>query len=126
MFPIKRFQTMSSINLTQRQKPDKRKELRHTLTLPVKVAGADCHSRPWNEVTETLNVSSGGVALHLTRRVMIGDIVFLELALPSRLQKNRQPSPIYKTYALVRYVELRRGGKQIVRLQFLQRFNDRH
>jgi hypothetical protein len=90
------------------------------MTLPVRVAGADCHKRPWSELAETVNVSSGGVALRLSQKVMTGDILFVELALPTRFQKNPDQSGSYKTYALVRYIEMRTCGQQVVRLQFLR------
>lgn len=114
------FHATTSDNLRRRQRADRRKELRHTMTLPVKVVGADCHNRQWSELSETINVSSGGVAIRLAKRVMIGDILFLELPLPARLRKNPDPSGTYKSYALVRYIEMRKIGYQIVRMQFLR------
>lgn len=115
------FQATTSNKLRPRQRTDRRREVRHTMTLPVKVAGADCHIGPWSELAATVNVSSGGVALRLSQKVMIGDILFVELPLPARLQKNPDSSATYKTYALVRYIEMRKCGQQIVRLQFLQK-----
>jgi len=107
-------------SLIQRQRADKRKEPRHTITLPVKVAGADRHKRPWSAIGETLNVSSGGMALRLSTPVTIGDILFVEVSLPSRFLKRPNPSGTFKTYALVRYLEVKASGQQIVRLQFLR------
>lgn len=116
----KPFQTTASDELKLRQRADRRRELRHTMTLPVKVVGADSYNRQWSELAATQNISSGGVAIRLSRKVMIGDILFVELALPARLQKNPNSSGTYKTSALVRYIEMRASGQQIVRLQFLQ------
>ena len=90
------------------------------MTLPVRVTGVDRHKGQWSESAETVNVSSGGVALRLAQPVMIGDILFLELALPSRLRKNGGAYAFFNTSALVRYIEMRRIGQQIVRLQFLK------
>jgi hypothetical protein len=90
------------------------------MTLPVRVVGADCHNRQWSELAETINVSSGGVAVRLAKRVMIGDILFLELPLPARLRKKSDSAGTYKSYALVRYIEMRKIGYQIVRMQFLR------
>ena len=112
-------QEATSNTPTERQRVDKRKEQRHTITLPVRVAGADRHKRPWSEIGKTLNVSSGGMALRLSTPVTIGDILFLELSLPARFQKRPKPSGTYKTYGLVRYLEMKASGQQIVRLQFL-------
>ena len=100
---------------------DRRSEPRHSIKLPVRVAGSDCQMGHWSELAETLNVSSGGLALRLrlSKKVMIGDILFVELRLPARFQKDIEPTASFKTYARVRYVEVR-GGQQIVRLQFLR------
>lgn len=93
------------------------------MTLPVRVAGTDRQKGQWTELASTLNVSSGGAAVHLSKRVMIGDILFVELPLPARFQKTPNPSATFKTYALVRYIEMR-GLQQIVRLQYLRKPTD--
>jgi hypothetical protein len=113
----------TSIEALHRLRNDKREELRHTMTLPVRVTGVDRHKGEWTELAETVNVSSGGAALRLSKRVMLGDILFLELRLPARLQKKADASAPFKTSALVRYVEMRGAGQQIVRLQFLRNPN---
>lgn len=111
--------TTTSDKLRHQLRTDKRRGLRHTITLPVKVAGFDCHNSQWSELAETLNVSSGGVALRLSKKVMIGEILYVELPLPARFQKDIEPSTTYNTYARVRYIEVRES-QQIVRLQFLR------
>lgn len=113
------YQARAFNKLKQRLRTDRRKELRHTITLPAKVAGSDCHKGQWSELAETLNVSSGGVALRLSREVMIGDILYVAIALPARFQIGIAPSATYNTYACVRYIEVHER-QQIVRLQFLR------
>ncbi len=113
-------QVTTSYKLRRDLGTDRRWELRHTMTLPVKVAGSDCHKGQWSELGETLNVSSGGVALRLSKKVMIGDILYVEIPLPARFQKDIEPSATYNTYARVRYIEMRES-QQIVRLQFLRK-----
>ena len=115
------FQVTTSYELRHNHhlRTDRRREPRHTIKLPVRVAGSDCHKGHWSELGETLNVSSGGLALRLSKKVMIGDILFVEVPLPARFQKDIEPTASVKTYARVRYVEVR-GVRQIVRLQFLR------
>jgi PilZ domain-containing protein len=113
------YQARASNKLTQRLRADKRRELRHSMALPVTVAGSDCHKEPWIELAETVNVSTGGLALRLSRKVMIGDILYVELALPARFQRDIKPSATHNTYACVRYIEMHEF-QQIVRLQFLR------
>ncbi len=112
-------QVTTSFKLRHDLRTDRRRELRHTITLPVKVAGSDCHKGQWIEIAETLNVSSGGVALRLSKKVMMGDILYVEIPLPARFQKDIELSTTYNTYACVRYIEMREG-QQLVRLQFLR------
>lgn len=113
------YQTRASNKLAQRLRTDKRRELRHSIALRVRVAGSDCHKEPWSELAETVNVSTGGLALRLSRKVMIGEILYVELALPARFQRDINPSATHNTYARVRYVEMHER-QQIVRLEFLR------
>jgi len=108
-----------SAELAGQLKTDRRRDLRHTITLPVRVSGTDRHNHQWSESTESVNVSSGGVALRLSKEVMIGDIVYVEIPLPARFQKNVEPSPTHNTYACVRYIFIQ-GSQRIVRLQFVR------
>jgi hypothetical protein len=93
--------------------------MRHTITLPVQVTGFDSGKRQWHEVAETVNVSSVGLALRMSKRVMVGDLLHIEVPIPARLRQDRQSSQTYKSYATVQYVEVRADGRQIVRLQFV-------
>ncbi|SRR6266404_4675372 len=113
------YQARVSNRLAQRLRADKRRAPRHSIALRVRVAGTDCHKQPWSESAETVNVSSGGLALRLSRKVMIGDVLYVELALPARFQRDIKPSATHNTYARVRYVEMH-DGQQIVRLEFLR------
>lgn len=113
------YQARISNRLTQRLRADKRRELRHSMALRVRVAGSDCHKQPWSELAESVNVSAGGLALRLSRKVMIGEILYVELALPARFQRDIKPSATHNTYARVRYIEMHEG-QQIARLEFLR------
>ena len=103
--------------LSGRLRPDKRGEARHTIALPATVMG--CQADAWSEHTETINVSSKGVALRLSRRVMIGDILYVEIPLPERFRTGGEEGAGYAGYARVRYVEIH-GPEQILRLEFLR------
>jgi hypothetical protein len=113
------YQERASNRLTQRLRTDKRGELRHSIALPVRVAGSDCHKKPWSELTETVNVSSRGIALRLSRKVMIGDILHVEIALPARFLKGAEADEASMRSARVCYIEMHER-QQVVRLQFLR------
>ena len=112
-------QAMTANELVQQRRTDRRRAMRHTITLPVQVTGFDNGKRQWHEVAETVNVSSIGVALRMSKRVMVGDLLHVEVPIPARLRQDRQSSQTYKSYATVQYVEVRADGRQIVRLQFV-------
>ena len=114
------WQRMAANKLSQRLRTDRRKQVRHTITLPVRVTGSACGEAQWSEVGETINVSSGGMALRLSKKVMFGDTLFLEVALPVRFQLDTERSITYKSFARVRHIEIH-DRQQIVRLQFLRR-----
>lgn len=63
------YQARAYNDLSQRLRADKREDLRHSLALPVKVAGSDCHKDSWSELAETVNVSTGGVAFDCQGRL---------------------------------------------------------
>jgi hypothetical protein len=112
-------QAMTSNELVQQKRADRRRTMRHTITLPAQVTGFDSDKRQWHEDAETVNVSSVGVALRLSKRVMVGDVLHVEVPIPARLREDRQSSPTCKSYATVQYVEVRTDGRQLVRLKFV-------
>ena len=107
-------------DLRSRLRADRRKESRYTIALPVQVTGFDVHKNKWAESTETINVSADGLSLRLSKKVMIGDVLRVELPLPERLRKPPQSTPTFKTYAAVRYIEAH-ASQHIVRLQFVRK-----
>jgi hypothetical protein len=113
-----------SDDLTKRQRSERRREMRHTLPLPVRVAGTDATQGQWTEMAETVNVSSGGVALRLSRKVLIGDVLYLQIPIPARFQDAVEPTASLNVYARVRCVELH-GRQQVVRLQYVQKVTRR-
>jgi len=114
-----RYQTKSAQEVTRRQKADRRGEVRHTIPLPVKVTGADGRDGQWAELAETINVSTSGLAVKLSRKVLIGDILYLQISLPARFRKDGAPSSTQSMYAQVRCVEVQ-GLQQVVRVQYVQ------
>jgi hypothetical protein len=115
----RKLEQLISLGLNPSLRADRRSELRHTIRLPVQVTGFDGRKDKWVESTETVNVSPGGLALRLSKQVMIGDILHIEVPLPERLRIAGSPS-IFKSYAMVRCIA-NQQGKQTVRLQFTRR-----
>jgi hypothetical protein len=82
---------------------ERRKSLRRPLHLPVQVRGHAGGGR-WEETTSTGDVCHGGVALHLARPVVMGQVLHLSLPLPEIFRRYDITSPSYRVWALVRYV----------------------
>lgn len=106
--------------LSHRLRTERRGERRQTISVPAKVIGSDPKGGQWTDATKTLNVSPGGAALLLSRQVMIGDVLYVQIALPARFRNDSDPSATYNAYGRIRHIELH-DGQQIVRLQFLER-----
>jgi hypothetical protein len=107
-------------DLKCRLRADRRREQRHTIALPVKATGFNAIEGHWSEVAETVNITPGGMAIRLLRKVMIGDVIYVEVPLTPRMRKPADSSPTYESYAVVRYLQIGSNGRQIVRLQFVQ------
>jgi PilZ domain-containing protein len=82
--------------------PERRRDSRKQISLPVHVHGHDSAGALWEEVSHTLDVSSGGVSFHLKRRVEVGHVLHLSLPMPKNLRRFDLAEPSYRVYALVR------------------------
>jgi hypothetical protein len=97
---------------------NRRKHSRVAVRLLTRVSGLDPDGKPWEEPTNTHDVSAGGAALLLTHRVFKGQVIRLSLDLPVQLRYFDEGQPVYRVYSLVRNVIARDGGSW-VRVKFL-------
>jgi hypothetical protein len=81
---------------------ERRKSFRMEMAVPVRVRGFAEDGTSWEEVSATNDVSQGGLALHLVRRVELGQVLLLTLALPKRLREFDLNEDLYRVYGLVR------------------------
>jgi PilZ domain len=86
------------------QSKKRRRETRKEIDLPVHVHGYDASGAPWEEVSHTLDVASGGLAFFLKRKVAVGQVLHVSLPLPKNLRRFDLAEPSYRAYALVRDV----------------------
>ncbi len=89
---------------------ERRKNPRLGLAFPMRVQGFLADGTTWDEMTTTLDVSSGGACFPLTREAELGQVLLLSLGLPKRLRQFDLMDASYRVYALVRGV--RRRGEQ--------------
>jgi hypothetical protein len=87
--------------------PERRKSLRQNLAIPVRVQGFLADGSTWEELTTTVDVSSGGACFSLTHTVDVGQVLLLSLPLPKRLRQHDLNDVSYRVYTLVRGVRRR-------------------
>src|SRR5438445_630898 len=83
---------------------ERRRDARKAIGIPVYVRGHDADGSPWEEVSHTLELSSGGTAFLLKHPLVVGQVLRLSLPLPKNLRRYDLAEPSYRVYALVRNV----------------------
>jgi len=89
---------------------ERRKNPRLGLAIPLRVQGFLADGSVWDEMTTTLDVSSGGACFPLSHEAELGQVLLLSMALPKRLRQFDLADASYRVYSLVRGV--RRRGEQ--------------
>jgi hypothetical protein len=103
---------------------ERRKNPRLGLAIPARIQGFLADGTTWEEMTTTLDVSSGGACFPLTRDAELGQVLLLALALPKRLRQFEITDASYRVYTLVRSVR-RRGEKPRVGVMFFGKYPPR-
>ena len=70
---------------------DRRKRKRVSVGFPVKVSGTGADGQPFQELSHTINISSGGVKFPSKTPLKTNDLVTVSLPLP----KNMRPVPSF-------------------------------
>jgi hypothetical protein len=92
--------------------------------MPVEVQGFHADRSVWTENTQTDDISAGGVRFPLQQDVELGQVLRLDLPLPTRLRKHDLTLPSYRVYALVRGIQYEETGRR-VGVMFLGQFAPR-
>jgi hypothetical protein len=99
--------------MEDRRLPERRKQQRMSLAVPVREQGHDADGRPWEEMAATENADFAGAAFLLKHPVGLGNAVFLSLPLPKPLRRHDLTSASYGVYALVRYATPVAGAQRV-------------
>ena len=83
---------------------ERRKNPRLGLAIPLRVQGFLADGTTWEELTTTVDVSSGGACFPLGHEADLGQVLLLSLALPKRLRQHDRNEASYRVYSLVRGV----------------------
>ena len=103
---------------------ERRRALRHRITIAVRVQGFLPDGGSWTEMAETDDVSAGGASLVLKQAVELGQVLHLSLPLPKPLRQYDIGDMTYRVYALVRGITRQHGGT-IVGVMFFGKFPPR-
>src|SRR5258708_40274207 len=82
------------------------REKRVALHLPVEVKGQDTSGAAFEEATQSLNISGGGICFESGQKVTAGSRLLLLIQLPPPLRKHFRNRPLYRAPAAVS-----RGGR---------------
>jgi len=83
---------------------ERRTNPRLGLAIPMHVQGFLADGTTWEEVTTTIDVSSGGACFPLGHEADLGRVLLVTLALPRRLRQYDLTEPSYRVYSVVRGV----------------------
>ena len=86
---------------------ERRKNPRLGLAIPLRVQGFLADGTTWDEITTTVDVSSGGACFPLSHEAELGQVLLLSLGLPKRLRQYDLNDASYRVYTLVRGVRRR-------------------
>jgi hypothetical protein len=84
--------------------PDRRKEERMKLKVPVRVQGHTPEGTAWDEMTTCEDASHGGASFALKHSTFPGQVLLLSLPLPKNFRSYALSDASYNTYGLVRSI----------------------
>jgi len=98
---------------------ERRKQRRVPMKFPVRVQGREADGTSWEEMSSCEDASAGGVGVHLSRTVVVGQVLHLSMPLPTKFRQYDLTDASYRVYTLVRNVRRAPGGGVRVGLLFL-------
>lgn len=98
---------------------NRRRHERFRLSIPARVNGFSVQADEWQEMTQSIDVSRGGVLLRLHRQVEEGMILFLTMPLPVKLRNYDYFDTSYSVYSIVRWAQSAENGTWLAGLEFL-------
>jgi hypothetical protein len=104
--------------------PERRRNPRLGLAIPLRAQGFLADGTTWEEITTTVDVSSGGACFPLIHEAELGQILLLSLALPKRLRQYDLNDTTYRVWTLVRGVR-RRPDQPRVGVMFFGKYPPR-
>jgi hypothetical protein len=98
---------------------ERRRGVRTNLSIPVYVTGYDRSRKRWAETAKTIDISRFGLAIEMRRRISMGTILHLALAMPEKLRTHGHADHSYNIYGVVRRVQPPQDGSRIIAVELL-------
>jgi hypothetical protein len=108
-------------SVTDEQERNRRERERFELSIPVAVTGYTENAGDWHEAVESIDLSRSGGRILLSRRVLVGNILYLTMPMPTVLRKHGYIGQTYTTYATVRWIRPPQNGFRLVGVEFIGR-----
>jgi hypothetical protein len=103
---------------------ERRRNPRLGLAIPLRVQGFVADGTTWDEITTTVDVSTGGACFSLGHEAELGQVLLLSLSLPKRLRQYDLNDASYRVFSLVRGVR-RRADQPRVGVMFFGKYPPR-
>ncbi|HXU34834.1 MAG TPA: PilZ domain-containing protein [Blastocatellia bacterium] len=104
---------------TEDEKANRRARERFELSIAVAVTGYSENAGDWREAGRSIDLSPSGGCILVRRRVLVGNILYLRMPMPTILRKHEFIEQIYATYAIVRWIRPPRDGFRLVGVEFI-------
>lgn len=98
---------------------NRRNRERFQLPIPVEVTSYDKNGTDWHEAVQSVDLSRSGACILLRRRVLVGNVLYLRMPMPTVLRAHEYLDQTYGTYGIVRWIRPPREGFRLVGVQFL-------
>ena len=98
---------------------ERRARERFSLPVPIEVTGYDEDASDWHDVVESVDLSRSGACILLRRRILIGNILYLRMPMPTVLRAHEYLEQTYGTYAIVRWTRPPRDGFGLAGIEFI-------
>lgn len=83
------------------------------MSLPVRVRGQEANGAVWEEVTSSLDVCLGGLAIRVAHALRAGQVLHVSTPLPARLRQYDLIDSSYRVYVLVLNIHPSERGSRV-------------
>ncbi len=114
-----RGKSRSKVQKSQPRNANRRARERFEISIPVTVTGYYENASDWHEAVQSVDLSRTGARILISRRVLVGNILYLRMPMPIVLRAHEYLDQTYGTYAIVRWIRPPRDGLRLTGIEFI-------